>query len=136
MIAIKDVKLESVRTDLHRFVRHWYLPSEAQEMICAALKPDGAGVLCKVAIDRRGIAGAISYQFYPDRLHVHALGSLIPGVGTLLMTAVGKIASRRHLVTTVAATSRSKGFYERLDFVKIPDQHPGSIIKMTKGVTK
>jgi hypothetical protein len=130
-VKITDVKQDSVRTDLQRFMRYFCLPSEAQEMICAALKPDEA-VLCKVAVDRRGVAGAISYQFYPDGIHVHALGSLVPGTGTLLMAAVGKIARQKHLPLTVSATTRSKSFYDRLGFTPIKGLKPGSIIRMVK----
>lgn len=132
-MKITDVKQDSVRTDLQRFMRYFCLPSEAQEMICAALKPD-EDVLCKVAVDRRGVAGAISYQFYPDgiHVHVHALGSLVPGTGTLLMTAVGKIAKKMRLPLTVSATTRSKSFYDRLGFTPIKGLKPGSIIRMEK----
>lgn len=134
-IVISDVKM--IHADLQRFMRHYCLPSEAQEMICSALKPDTKEVLCKVAVDYRGIAGAISYQIYPDRLHVHALGSLAPGVGTLLMAAVGKLARRRHLPVTVGATQRSRGFYIGLGFVDIEVvgkavSSTRSIINMTK----
>jgi hypothetical protein len=127
---IIDLKYESVKSDLKRVFRHFCLPSEAQEMICAALSPDGPEVLCKVEIDHRGVAGAISYQIYPDRLHIHSLGSLERGAGTRLVTAVVKTARQRHLEVTVSATKASEGFYARRGFERIRGQKAGSIIRM------
>lgn len=101
-------------------------------MMCAALAPDGPDVLCKVAIDGRGVAGAISYQIYPTALHIHSLGSLERGAGRALVTAVGKTARLRRLPITVGATKASEGFYARLGFGRIPDAKHGSIIRMTK----
>ncbi len=133
---IHDLKVHSVRNDLRRMFRHFCQPSDAQEMICAALAPDGPEVLCKIAVDGRGVAGAISYQFYPKRLHIHSLGSLERGTGRQLVTAVVKIARQRYLEVTVGATRVSEGFYERLGFVVLPGPQTGSIIKMTKRTKK
>jgi hypothetical protein len=129
---LKIVDVNHVQDDLRRFMRGFCLPREAQELICAALTVD-VGMLCKVAIDRRGIAGAISYQILPDEVHIGSLGSLEHGTGSRLVTAVGKIAAKRHLPLTVAATARSKGFYERLKFLAVPTMNPSaSIIRMKR----
>lgn len=129
---LKIVDVNHVQTELRRFMRSFCLPSEAQEMICSALTVD-VDMLCKIAIDRRGIAGAISYQILPDEVRIGSLGSLEHGTGSRLVAAVVKIAAKRHLPLTVAATARSKGFYERLKFAAVPTMNPtASIIRMKR----
>ncbi len=44
-------------------------------MICAALTPD-IDVEVKVVLDERGVAAALSYTTYRDRVHVWSLGSI------------------------------------------------------------
>lgn len=130
-MRIHELKQDEVKSQLRRGMRFFCLPSDAQEMICAALNAD-EGVVCHVAVDERGIAGAISFQEYGDSVHIHALGSLKPGTGRLLVTVAARTAKKRKLPLTVAATERSRPFYDHIGFKPFPDQKPSSLTRMFK----
>lgn len=130
-MRIHELKHDEVKSQLYRGMRFFCLPSEAQEMICAALSPD-EGVVCHVAVDERGIAGAISYQLHKDSLHIHALGSLKKGTGTILVGVAAALAKKMKVPLTVAATERSRTFYDDLGFKPFPDQKKSSLTRMFK----
>lgn len=130
-MRIHELKQDSVKADIRRVMRFFCLPSDAQEMICSALNAD-YGVSCHVAVDERGVVGAISFQVYGDSVHIHALGSLKKGTGRALVAVAGRTAKKLKLPLTVAATARSRPFYEVLGFKPFPDQKAGSLTRMFK----
>jgi hypothetical protein len=130
-LRVHELKQDEVKSQLRRGMRFFCLPSDAQEMICAALNAD-EGVTCHVAVDERGIAGAISIQTYADSVHIHALGSLKKGTGRVLVAVAARTAKKMKLPLTVSATERSRAFYEVLGFKAFPAQKPSSLTKMFK----
>ncbi len=126
MIVIQPNHTQS---DLKKYVRACVAPSPGAEMICSALSPD-INVQCLVALDERGIAGAVSYTPYKDRLHVFSLGSIVKGAGSLLMDQIEAKAVLARLPVTVAATRTSESFYQQRGYRRKRGVKITSIIPM------
>ena len=127
---MKITTIKHIQADLRRYVRSFVPPGPGAEMVCSALKAD-IDVSNTVAFDERGVAGAISYTVYPDRVHVFSLGSLVKGAGSKLMGTVERLAKRRRLPVTLNATQDSSGFYTRRGYVRQPSKAK-SVIPMRR----
>lgn len=57
------------------------------------------------------LRGAVSYRVHLDRVHIHALGSLEAGVGSLLIKLVENLATELGRPVTLLSTRLSEGFY-------------------------
>lgn len=115
--------------ELKRHFRRWVNDSEGAEMICAALTPD-IDVEIKVALDERGVAAAVSYTTYRDRVHVFSLGSIVKGAGSLLMDSVELLAMALSLPVTVGSMVSSEGFYAQRGYKRTRGQKASSVIRM------
>ena len=100
-------------------------------MICAALTED-TDVEVKVVLDARGIAAAVSYTTYRDRVHVFSLGSVAKGAGSLLMDSIELLARALALPVTTLATKGSEGFYAQRGYKRVRGQKPASLVRMRK----
>ena len=102
-------------------------------MICAALTPD-IDVEDKVVLDERGVAAALSYTTYRDRVHVWSLGSIVKGAGSLLMASVELLARALRLPVTVGSMPSSEGFYAARGYKRVRGQKASSVIRMKKSL--
>ena len=129
MIDIRTVTHQ--RSTLYKYVREFIKPSDAAEMISAALRAD-VGVFTAASFDERGINGAISWSNPDDdTIRIHSLGSLVSPCGTDLMRYVlNKMVCERRKAVSVGAMVTAVGFYERFGFVAEPEQTSKSIIEM------
>ncbi len=103
---------------LREYVRTYVPAGDGAEMICSALAPD-TNIVRKVALDERGLAGAISYGVRVEAVRIFSLGSLRKGAGRALVKDVERVAKRRRLPLTVASMASAVGFYERLGFILV-----------------
>lgn len=110
-------------------MRQWVNPSGGAEMICSALTHD-TNVEVKVVLDARGIAAAVSYTTYRDRVHVFSLGSIVKGAGSLLMDSVELLAKALSLPVTVGSMVSSEGFYLQRGYKRTRGQKASSVIRM------
>ena len=114
---------------MRQHLRRWMPPSAGAEMICSAITMD-FDLEVRAAMDERGIAGAVSYTTYRDRVHVFSLGSIVKGAGSFLLASVEGIARALSLPVTVAATKSSESFYAQRGYKKIRGQKSSSIVRM------
>ena len=109
-----------------------YLPSsDAKTHLLSALAPD-TNVHHYIVRDLRGVAGAISFTVYKNRVNVFNLGSVVKGGGTLLMEQVERIAFMNDKSVTLLATPGSINFYLKRGFKMVGKHTPGGVT-MSKG---
>ncbi len=123
---------EQDNAELRRYLRAFVPASDGAEMMCSALMSDCPTVSRRVAVDERGIAGAVSFTLYDNKLHVFSLGSIVKGAGSLLMDNMERMAEVFKVPVTVAATVASQGFYKKRGYKKYGVQKGASIIRMKK----
>jgi hypothetical protein len=116
---------------IKEFTRNYVPATQGAEMICAALTHD-ENVEVKAVLDERGIAAAVSYTTYRDRLHVFSLGSIVKGAGSLLMDSVELLARALSLPVTVGSMVSSEGFYAQRGYRRTRGQKASSVIRMRK----
>lgn len=130
-MRVESVK--NIQAELRRYVRAFVPPSDNAEYVAAALSADDPKVLCKVALDERGVAGAMSYTVYPDELHIWQLGSLVKGAGTRLISSAERLAAKKGIPVTVASAKAALGFYARRGYsLRESGQKHGSVVDLVK----
>lgn len=75
-----------------------------------AISPD-CNVTNLVAIDHIGVAAALSYTLYIDRLHVFHVASLTKGAGSFLMGRIEALAEMAGVPVTLSALPASVQYY-------------------------
>ena len=114
---------------MRRFLRKWVPPSAGAEMICSAITTD-YDLQVRAVMDQRGIAAALSYTAYKDRVHVFSLGSIAKCAGSLLLASIEAMAKALGIPVTVAATKASESFYAQRGYKKVRGQKAASIVRM------
>lgn len=107
------------------YVRTFVPASNGAEMICTALKSEARCV--HVAVDERGVAGAVAYAAEADALHIFAIGSVRRGAGALLMDKVEKEARRRKLPIELVAMRDALPFYINRGYVALTDTQKSAV---------